>query len=98
MSEDFGNDIITLIDENGDEKEFEVIDVLEKGDNTYFALVPVFSNADDYIDSDGELVILKVIEDENGEEILSGIEDEQEFDDVWAEFESRLEENYDIKS
>ena len=98
MSEDFGNDILTLIDENGIEKEFEVLDALEKDNSTYVALIPVCDKPEEVLDSDGEFVILKVIEDENGEEVLAGIEDESEFDSVMEEFESRLEDEYEIQS
>ena len=66
--EDFGTDIMTLVDEDGTEREFEVIDNLVTDDNEYFALVPT-ETADNLDTDDGELVILKVVED-NGEEFL----------------------------
>ena len=49
------------------------------------------------IDSDGELVILKVEEDENGEEFLSSIEDDDEYNFIADTFMKRLEEDYDIE-
>ena len=68
-TEDYGNDIVTLVDENGKETEFEIVDSLVTDNNEYFALIPT-ETADNLSEDDGELVILKVVE-ENGEEFLA---------------------------
>jgi uncharacterized protein YrzB (UPF0473 family) len=99
MSEDFSNDYITLIDENGEENEFEHIDSVEIDGVTYVALIPVYADPAEAIESDGELVILKVVTDETtGEDILSSIEDEEEYDEVADIFIERLEDYYEIQS
>ena len=90
--EGFGNDILTLVDEDGTEHEFEVVDSLVTDDNEYFALIPT-ETAENL--SDGELVILKVVED-NGEEFLEPIEDDDEFEEISEIFMDRLEEYYDF--
>ncbi|MBE6884992.1 MAG: DUF1292 domain-containing protein [Ruminococcaceae bacterium] len=92
---DFGPDILSLVDEEGVEHEFEVVDTLDKDDTTYLALIPVVdeNNLDD---ADGELVILKVVE-EDGEEFLVAIEDDDEFDDVSDIFMDRLEDMYEFE-
>jgi len=92
---DFGPDILSLVDEEGVEHEFEVVDTLDKDDTTYLALIPVVdeNNLDD---ADGELVILKVVE-EDGEEFLVAIEDDDEFDDVSDIFMDRLEDMYQFE-
>ncbi len=92
---EFGPDIMTLLDDEGNEHQFEVIDSLELDDERYMALIPVFDDAEELLDDDGELVILKVVED-NGEEFLEGLESEDEFNKVSAIFMERLEEDYDI--
>ena len=86
--EGFGNDILTLVDEDGTEHEFEVIDSLVTDNNEYFALIPT-ETAENLASDDGELVILKVVED-NGEEFLEPIEDDDEFEEVYQAFEERL--------
>ena len=92
--EDYGPDIMTLVDEDGTEREFEVIDNLVTDNNEYFALVP--TETPENIDSDdGELVILKVVEDD-GEEFLEPIEDDDEFNEISEIFMDRLEEYYDF--
>ena len=78
MSEQFGNDIITITDEDGVEYVLEVLTVLELDGVDYYALVPAESSDDE----DLEVSILKAVE-ENGEEILCAIEDEEELERVY---------------
>ena len=94
MNEDYGNDILTLVDDDGTEREFELIDRVVTENNEYFALIPT-ETADNLSDDDGQLVILKVVED-NGEEFLEPIEDDEEFDEISEIFMDRLEEYYDF--
>lgn len=95
MSEmnEFTPELFELIDENGNKKNFEMIDAAELDGEQYFAMVPAVENAD-YLDQDCELVILKAIED-NGEEILASIEDDEEFLKVSEFFMQRIEEAFD---
>ena len=79
MSDQFGDDIITITDEDGVEYVLEVLSVLEVDGSEYYALVPA---EDDDSQEDLEVTILKVTE-ENGEEILCAIEDEQELEHVY---------------
>ncbi|MFQ9871552.1 MAG: DUF1292 domain-containing protein [Oscillospiraceae bacterium] len=59
------------------------------------ALIPVFDDAEELLEDDGELVILKVVQ-EDEEEFLEAIEDEEEFNRVSAIFMERLQDDYDI--
>lgn len=94
--EDFGVDIITLMDDDGVEHSFEIADTLEVGDDRYMALVPIMEDDEDVMEYDGELVILKMIED--GEEgYLEAIEDETEFSQIADMFMDRLKDDYDFK-
>ena len=93
-TEDYGNDIVTLVDENGKETEFEIVDSLVTDNNEYFALIPT-ETAENLSEDDGELVILKVVE-ENGEEFLEPIEDDEEYESIAEIFMERLEDLYDF--
>ena len=96
MNNPYGNDILTLMDENGVEYTFEVLDEYDDGEKRYLALSPVFDNAEDMLSDSGDLVIMQVcIED--GEEILEPVEDEDEFDAIADIFMKRLEENFDFE-
>ena len=95
-NEEYGNDFVTLVDENGKETEFEIVDSLVSDNKEYYALIPVETSEN--VDSDnGELVILKVIE-ENGEEFLDEIEDDDEYKSISEIFMERLEDLYDFES
>ncbi len=93
---EFGPNLISLMDEEGNEHEFEFVDSLELEGNEYVALIPVYDNPADSLEDDGELVVLKVIQD-NGEEYLEAIEDEDEFNNVSELFMDRLSDLYDIQ-
>lgn len=88
--------LITLLDDDGTEREFEHLASLEHNGSTYVALIPAFQEPEEFVESDGTLVILKVVEDENGEEILSSVDDDDEFEEVAHQFENLLENDYDI--
>ena len=79
MSEEYGNDFVTLIDEDGNEVEFEHIDTVEYEGVTYLAFIP----AELSVEEDAEDVIMQVVTDENGEELLEGVEDDDIADAVF---------------
>lgn len=94
MSEDFGPNIVTVIDEEtGEEIELEFVDALEYNGVVYRAFFPV-------VDEDKEpeneeeygLIILKA-ETENGEEFLVQIEDEDELNAVYDQFMEQILED-----
>ncbi|SHE89573.1 DUF1292 domain-containing protein [Clostridium fallax] len=63
---------IVLLDEEGNEVEFDVVTKLDIEDKEYLIVVP----------SDGEeedAVALKVVIDEDGNEALASVDDEEEF-------------------
>jgi uncharacterized protein YrzB (UPF0473 family) len=69
MSNEYGNDIIGLVDEEGNEASYEMIDALERDGVTYVALLPVCEDANEQLDEDYQVMILKMVPDENGEEM-----------------------------
>lgn len=86
MSEEFGPDFITVTDEDGNDIELELLDVLEHKGQTYMAFFPAVP--EDETDEDSEdygMVILKSIH-ENGEELLSTLDSEEELTEVYYLF------------
>lgn len=79
MTDQYGSDFITIVDEDGTEYELEVLSTLEYGGNTYVAVIPA---ADSLEELELEVSILKSVE-EDGEPILCAIEDEQELQAVY---------------
>lgn len=89
------NDLVTVVDDDGKEYMFEELDRIETEDgNKYVALIPVLEDEIEILDDDGDVLILKVLE-ENGENFLIQIEDEDEFNEIGNIFEDRLIAKYD---
>ena len=95
MTMEYGPDLYTLTDEEGEEQTFELLDCMEYEGSTYYALVPYYPNADDLIDGDGELVILKADKDAEGEDMMVSIDDDEEFDRVADILEDALFDEID---
>ncbi|MBQ8823969.1 MAG: DUF1292 domain-containing protein [Ruminococcus sp.] len=87
-------DLYTLEDEDGNEKEFELLDVMEYEDEVYYALIPYYENEEDLLEDDGEFVVLKA-EMVDGEEMLASIEDDDEYEKIGAMFLQRLNEMFE---
>ena len=96
MAEEYNPDIITLEDDDGVEYTFEVLDRIETDEARYVALLPVYDDPKKILDDNGELVILKVNE-ENGEEFFEDIEDDDEYDMIVDAFTERLQDIFDIE-
>ena len=91
---EFGPDLYTLVDEEGVEQTFELLDVMEAEGNTYYALVPYAENPEDILEGSDELVVLKM-EEVDGEELLASIEDDEEFERIGQMFLDRIMEEFD---
>ena len=95
MAEEFNPDIVSVIDEDGVEHIFEELDRIETDDARYVALLPVYDEAEEILDDDGEIIILKVEEEDNGDTYLCPIENAHEFDSVQKIFEERLSDLFE---
>ena len=82
MSEEFGSDFITIIDDDGQEFELEILDSMDYNGSTYVAFLP--ANMDEN-DPDYGLVILRSVI-ENGEELFESVDNEDELNDVYEHF------------
>lgn len=80
MSDEYGSDFITIVDEDGTEFELEVLTSLDYNGTTYLAVILAGSAEDE--DTDLEISILKSVE-EDGEPILCAVEDEAELETVY---------------
>ena len=78
MSDAFGSDFMTIVDEDGTEYELEVLSTLEYNGATYLAVIPAGNEDEDF-----QVSILKSVEEADGDSILCAIEDEQELEAVY---------------
>ena len=89
MNDEFGPNFITLTDEDGKEFTLEYIDALEHNGTTYMAFFPTVDEDADEQAEDYGLVILKSIM-ENGEELLSTLDNDTELDEVYDLFMEQI--------
>ena len=101
MEENFGPDFITVTDEDGNDFELELVDTLEYKGITYYAMFPAVEEGESGqpkdVDADDEeygLVIMKAIQ-ENGEELLSTLDSDEELDQVYELFMERFFQDED---
>ncbi len=80
MEDQYGSDFISITDEDGVEYELEVLTTVEFNGNSYLAVIPAADDPNSI--QDLQVSILKSTE-ENGEPMLSGIEDENELKAVY---------------
>ena len=94
-NEEYNPDIVTLCDDDGKEYTFEVLDAIETDEARYLAMLPVYDDPSKMLDDSGELVIVKVGE-ENGEEYYYEIEDDDEYETIADAFTDRLQDLFEI--
>lgn len=86
--------LYTLVDEEGVEQTFEMLDAMEVDGKQYFALVPVYDDPEKQVEDDGELVVL-TSEIVDGEEMMASIDDDDEYERIGNLFIDRLNKLFD---
>ena len=76
-------DIVQLVDEDGNEVDFEHLMTLEHNGNAYICLVPVEPMEDV---AEDELVILRIETDSEGNDVYATVEDDAELDAVFEKY------------
>ena len=84
--------ILTLHDDEGNEEQFEFLDVIEYQDEQYIVLFPLE-------EEDMEIVILRVeeIEGNDEEEAYVAVEDEAVLDAVYGIFKERFKDEFEFE-
>jgi uncharacterized protein YrzB (UPF0473 family) len=90
MSDIYGSDFMTIVDEDGTEYELEILSTLEYNGFTYVAVIPADGEEHESLD----VSILKSVE-EDGEAILCAIEDDEELEAVYSLIMDSLYEDDD---
>ena len=83
MSEEYGSDFVTIVDDEGQEFELEVLDSMDYNGESYMAFLPADMDEND---PDYGIIILRVVEGENGEELFESIDDDEQLQDVYEHF------------
>lgn len=91
MSEKYTPDLVTLISDDGEEIEFEILDIIENEEGKFYVLYPYYANPADAVNDPGEYYIFEV-QEVDGEEDLAEIEDDNKLDRIASIFEENYNE------
>lgn len=95
MGDEELDNIIVLNDEEGNEVQFEFLDLVELDNEEYVVLLPV---TDEGEEDEGEVVILKLEdtdEDSEGESYV-GVEDEEILNQVFSIFKEKYKDEFNF--
>ena len=84
-------DIVTVVDEEGREHEYELFHILQVDGKEYAVLYPL--DEDDEESDEVEATILRIETDADGDEALVDIEDDDEWNKVVAAWEALIDED-----
>ena len=89
--------IVILNDEDGNESEFEFLDLVEYEGSDYVVLLPLIDDEDD-AEEDGMVLILKVasVNEDTDEEEYVSIDDEATLNAVFEIFKEKFKDEFDF--
>jgi uncharacterized protein YrzB (UPF0473 family) len=97
MEETYNPDILSVTDDDGNEILFELLERYETEDDVYVAITEYRDDEEEIVEADFEVVILKVVTDDNGDEFLEEIQDEMEYEQVSDILMAKVEEKFDVE-
>ena len=94
LNEDLDN-VIVLNDEEGNEANFEFLDLIEFEGEEYVVLLPM---SDEGEEDEGEVVILKVedTDDNSEEESYVSVEDENTLNEIFKIFKEKFKDEFNF--
>ena len=89
------DNIVILNDEDGNEVQFEFLDLVELDDEEYVVLLPITGEGEE---DEGEVVILKLedTDDDSEEESYVGVEDEEVLNKVFEIFKEKYKDEFNF--
>mgnify|MGYP000859775023 CR=1 FL=1 len=91
LEDEEDSNLVELTDEDGNVAQFEYLDTLEHKGVSYVVFMAVGDEeAEEDEDEEGEVVILKIAQDDNGEDIYVTVEDEDTVQEVFEKFMENL--------
>lgn len=91
MTNEYSPDLITLISDEGEEIEFEMLDIIVNEDGKFYILYPYYATPQQAVNDPGEYYIFEAVT-MDGEEELAEIEDEEKLERIAAIFEKNYNE------
>ena len=95
LNEELDSNIVVLNDEDGNEVNFEFLDLIELDNEEYVVLLPVTEEGEE---DEGEVVILKIedTDDETGEESYVSVDDENVLNEVFQIFKEKFKDEFNF--
>lgn len=87
------SNIIVLNDENGNEVQFEFLDLIEYESEEYVVLLPIDEDGEN---DDGEVVILKLEDSDTDEESYVSVDDETVLNAVFEIFKDKFKDEFNF--
>ena len=93
MMDDYAKEFLTLLDDEGNEHKFELLDIVEYDDEKFYALLPKKDNKKGSFNEDAtyDYYIFQEIKDST-EQVLAEVEDPFKLEKISKIVEERLEE------
>ena len=94
-NEELDDNIVVLNDEEGNEVQFEFLDLVVLDDEEYVVLLPVTEEGEE---EEGEVVILKLedTDEDSEEESYVGVEDEEILNKVFEIFKEKYKDEFNF--
>ena len=94
-NEELDDNIVVLNDEEGNEVQFEFLDLVELDNEEYVVLLPVTEEGEE---EEGEVVILKLedTDEDSEEESYVGVEDEEILNKVFEIFKEKYKDEFNF--
>lgn len=89
------DDIVVLVDENGVETDFEVLDIIEYEENNYAVMLPAEDDGAD--EEEGVVTIMRIEEGEDDEDLLVPVESDDVLDNVFEIFKENMEDEFEFE-
>jgi uncharacterized protein YrzB (UPF0473 family) len=91
---EFTADLYTLIDEDGEEVKFELLDVMDHEGERYYAMTPYIEEESESLEGDAEIIILRS-DMEGEEETLVTLDDDDLYEKIGNMFLERINAEFD---
>ncbi len=84
MQDDYGKQVVVLTDEDGNDAEFEIVDMVEYQGDEYVAMIPCELN----LEEEAEVVIMRV----DSDDMLVAVEDDDLADAIYEQVMDNIDE------
>ena len=92
LEDDEDTNLVELTDEDGNVAQFEYLDTVEHKGESYVVFMAL-AEEDEEDEEEGEVVILKIAQDDQGEDIYVTCEDDEVVEEVFEKFLQNLDED-----